>query len=81
VDTAFPRSVGDRRCETANEKPVVATPLPGGPPTFVPIKLLVLNVLSAAALSDLMAKPARQMRMARRNGNELVEWRQGIARR
>jgi transposase len=52
----------DRRREAANEKPVVVAPPEGGAPAFVPVKLLALDAPSAPPPSEVMAKPARQMR-------------------
>jgi transposase len=39
----------DRRCEPANEKPVVVAPPKGGAPAFIPVKLRVARGLSASA--------------------------------
>jgi transposase len=73
----------DRRREPAKEKPVVVAPPEGGGPAFVPVKLLALDAPSAPPRSEVMEAGSSDAprRSARRDGDQLTERRQGIARR
>jgi transposase len=58
----------DGRREPARQKPVVVAPPAEGRPAFVPVKLLGVATPSAAAASDVAAKPAPQTRRGARRG-------------
>jgi transposase len=73
----------DQRREPAKEKPVVVAPPERGAPAFIPVKLLGLDAASAAAFrcrSEAGSSDAPR-REARRDGDQVTERRQGVARR